>query len=278
VAKPYDRPVFEFETGGVEFLVSSMAGGSREFNITWNALHVDNYSLIEQYWTGMMGQGPWAFIDPTQTNMLRQNQASATNLYRDTRHFSANIGTLQSNLVTTHIHRAGATRSLRWVWSSAPGATFPVLSLAAPYRSWYGIPVVPGKPYSFSSWMRPDGIVETSINVSTKLTWVDSAGTQLSESTDGGAAITGWSRSSLIATATAGAAFAKPIWVVTGSSVLAGGSLYIDEIMLEQDDTLNSWAPGTGLRPVSITGLTDTAPFDGRFRRGINLTLREMAA
>jgi hypothetical protein len=48
--------------------------------------------------------------------------------------------------------------------------------------------------------------------------------------------------------------------------------------MMEQDDTLNTWAPGTGLRPVSITGFTDTAPFDGRFRRDVNLTLREMAA
>jgi hypothetical protein len=279
VDKPYSRPVFEFETGGGEFLVSSMAGGSREFSLTWNALHVDNYALIEQYWTGMMGQGPWALIDPSQTNLLRQNQASATNLYRDTRHFGVNsLGVLQSNLVTTHIHRPGATRSLRWVWSSAPGATFPVLSLTPPYRSWHGVPVVPGKPYVFSSWMRPDGITETSITVAMKITWVDAAGTQLSESTGGDNPITAWTRQSVTGTAPAGVAFAKPIWVVTGSSVLAGGSLYIDEIMMEQDDTLNIWAPGTGLRPVSITGFTDTAPFDGRFRRDVNLTLREMAA
>lgn len=279
ISKDYDRAVYDFETGAGEHIVSSLPNGAREFTITWNALHVDNYALLEQFWTGMMGQGPWVFIDPTQTNLLRPNQSSTTNLYRDTRQFTVNsLGTLSSNNVTTHIHRTGATRSLRWLWTSAPGATFPVLSNTPAYRSWYGVPVVPGQSYTFSCWMKPDGTVDTSITCAVKLTWVNSAGSQLSESSGGDNLITAWSRQSVIGTAPAGAAFAKPILVVTGSSVLAGGSLYIDEMMMEQDTVLNPWAPGTGLRPVAITGFSDNAPFDGRFRRDVSLTLQEVAA
>ena len=279
IDKPYARPVFDFETGGGEHIVSSMVSGSREFTLTWNALHVDNFSLLEQFWTGQMGRGPWVFIDPTQTNLLRQNQSSATNLYRTTKHFSVNnLGTLQSNNLTAHIHRTGATRSLRWLWSTAPGATFPVLTLTPAYRSWYGVPVVPGQSYTFSSWMKPDGTVETNITCAMKLTWVDATGAQVSESSGGDNSITGWNRQYVSGVAPAGSVYAKPIWVVTGSSVLAGGSLYIDEILMEQDSVLNNWAPGTGLRPVAITSLTDTAPFDGRFRRGVVMTLQELAA
>lgn len=278
IDKPYDRPVFEFETGGGEYLASSLPTGSREFSLAWNALHVDNYALLEQFWTGMNGQGPWVFIDPTQTNMMRQNQASATNLFRDNRQFVASAGVLQSNNVPAYVHRLGATRSLRWSFSSTPGGT-PTLTLTYPYRSWYGFPAVPGLPYTLSCWMRPDGSVDTDITVAVKLTWIDAAGAQIGAQLSGGDLSTvGWQRRSIGGVAPPGTAYVSPSWVITGSSVTAGGSLFLDEPMLEQDDVLNTWAPGTGLRAVEITSLTDSAPFDGRFRRGVVMTLRELAA
>jgi hypothetical protein len=79
-----------------------------------------------------------------------------------------------------------------------------------------------------------------------------------------------------MATAPAGAAYVKPVWIVTGSTVAAGGSLYIDEIMLEQDNVVNSWAPGTGVKPVEIVSLMDTVPFNARFRVAPVMTLREV--
>jgi hypothetical protein len=64
---------------------------------------------------------------------------------------------------------------------------------------------------------------------------------------------------------------------VTGSTVTVNGSIYIDEPMLEQDTVLNDWAPGTGLRPVEILSLTDSVPFNARFRQGASMVLRELA-
>jgi len=48
--------------------------------------------------------------------------------------------------------------------------------------------------------------------------------------------------------------------------------------MLEQDSVVNAWAPGTGIRPVEITDLNDAVPFEARFRQGLTLNLRELAA
>jgi hypothetical protein len=277
--KGFERLNYDFTTGTGQHVVSTMVGGSRPYTLAWNALHVDNYALLEQYWTGMMGQGPWAFVDPSTTNMLLPNQASATNLFGDTRHFSINfLGALSSNTNTAHIHRTGATRSLRWLFASAPGASFPVITLAAPYRSWYGFPVVPGLPYQWSGWLKPDGTVETSITVALKLQWVGPTGTQLSEISGGDVVTTAWTRHMCGGVAPPGAAYARLVVVVTGSSVLAGGSLYLDELLLEQDTVVNNWAPGTGSpRPVEILSLPDTVPFNTRFRKGVTMTLRELA-
>lgn len=279
--KPFERMTYDFSTATGQHIVSTMVGGSRPYTVSWNALHVDNFALLEQYWVGAMGQGPWAFVDPSVSNMLLPNQASTTNVFGDTRGFTVNsLGALSANVTASQIHRAGATRNLRWLWSSAPGATFPVLTLTPPYRSWYGYPCVVGLPYTFSGYLKPDGVIDTSITVALKLDWYNAAGTQIDETSGGDVVITGWQQLSVTKTAApAGAVYVKPIAVVTGSTVAAGGSLYLDELLLEQDTVVNTWAPGTGSpRPVEILSLPDTVPFNARFRKGVTMTLRELAA
>jgi hypothetical protein len=275
--KGFDRRTFDFGTAAGQHIVSTMLGGSRVYSLAWNALHLDNYRLIEQYWLGAMGSGPWALIDPSMPNMLLPNQSSTTNLYADTRHFSASLGTLSSNGTAAHVHRTGATRSLRWLWSGAPGATFPTLTFTAPYRNWFGFPGVPALPYQFSGWTKPDGTVETSITLEFKIQWLDSAGALISEITSGAVANTAWRQYSVGGVAPAGTAYVKPLVYVTGSTVLAGGSLYVDELQLEQDTVVNNWAPGVGLRPVELLSLSDPVPFNSRFRKGVTMTARELA-
>lgn len=278
--KTYDRSTFDFVTGAGQHMVSSLVGGSRLYSVTWNALHLDNYKLISQYWLGNMGVGPWAFIDPSMPNMLQGNQSSATAKWMDAREWTTsatNNGTPSSNSNSTFIHRTGSPRSLRWLFSVA-AATTPELALSYPYRSWFGFPVVAGLPYAFSAWLRPDGTVDTSITAGLKMRWVDAAGVQISDLDGGQTAITAWTQKTCLGTAPAGAAYVQPRVVATGSSITTGGSLYVDEPMLEQDTVVNDWASGTGLRPVEILSLTDTVPFASRFRTGITLTFRELAA
>lgn len=249
--------------------------------MSWNALHVDTYAQIEQYWLGNMGVGPWAWIDPAVTNLLLPNQAAATSVENSSTGFATNtgaadMGTLTSNSTATFIHRARAPRSLRWQFTVTANS-FPVLGIKAPYRNWFGIPVAASTSYAFSCWARPDGIVDSSITCAVKLQWYDSTGAQIGSDVSGGDTVmTTWTQLSVIATSPSNAAYVKAVWVATGSTITTGASIYIDEIMLEQDTVVNTWAPGAGTRAVEIVSFNDPVPFNARFRKGIVLQLREL--
>lgn len=282
MSKDYDRSVYDFVTGSGEHQVSSIAGGSRLRTLNWKALHVDNYALIERYWTGMAGVGPFVFIDPSDRNLLLPNQASATSTFYDTRHWTsptlATQGTLLSNgSGGTTQHSVYNSRSLRWLFGTGPVSSFPVLLLGSPYRNWPGYPVVPGLSYVWSAWARPDGVVDSAITMAAKLQWLDATGTLITELSGGDVAMTTWTRHSVTGVAPSNAVYALPLFVATGSTITVNGSIYIDEPMLEQDTVLNNWAPGTGLRPVEILNLTDSVPFNARFRQGVSMVLRELA-
>lgn len=282
IEKAYERQTFDFVTGSGYHQVSSLAAGSRPYTLSWDALHVDNFAKISQYRIGVNGPAPWALIDPSAPNLFLPNQSAATGLYNEARDFqtstgAANEGSLSSNASATYIHRAQGSRSLRWLFPVAAAVT-PVLIASTAYRSWGGIPGVAGLSYAFSSWVRADGIVDSAITLGLRLRWIDSAGATISESSGGNVGITPtWTRLSVIGTAPAGTYFVEPRWVADGSTITIGGSIYIDEPLVEQDSVLNDWAPGTGVRPVEIVDLGEGVPFEARFRTGVTMTLQELA-
>jgi len=280
VDRPYEKLVADFASGTGQHIVSSMALGSRQITLNWNALHSDNYGLLSQYWYGMQGIGPWALADPSVNNMLMANQAATTNVLYDTTGFKTSTalaaeGTLFSS--TTLIQRPGATRALQWSFPVA-AATTPVLLLNAPYRNWYGYPVVQGLSYIWSCYLAPDGVVDTSITGSVRLRWLDSGGNFISEAASSTVAITTWTQLSATGTPPVNAVYCQPAVVLTGSTITTGGSLYMDSMQLEQDSIVNPWAPGTGMRAVEILSLTDTVPFDAKWRAPITMVLRELVS
>lgn len=279
--KPYERQTFDFLTGSGLHQVSSLTVGSRQYNVNWATMHVDTFSLLDQYRTGANGPGPWVFIDPSAPNLLPTNVAAATaQISVSTDWFTPTVaagqGSLASNKNPTYLHRAAAWASLGWKFVSAPDSVA-ILSARPQFRNWFGHPVVPALPYAFSSWVTVDGVVETNATVSMRLGWLDATGAQLSESAGTSTAVTGWTRLSVIATAPAGAVYVEPRWRLDGTTMATGGSLYIDEPILEQDSVLNTWAVGTGIRPVEIVALGESVPFEARFRTGMAMTLRELA-
>jgi hypothetical protein len=282
MARPYDRQTFDFVTGTGQHLTSSSSQGSRPYTMNWRSMHGDSFTAIDQFWSGSVGVGPWALIDPSVPNLLLPNQASATNVLYDTTNLAtstgaASMGTILSNTDATNIHRAGATRSIRWQWSIAASGS-PTMVFGPPYRNWFGIPVVVGLPYSWSFWAKPDGVVDSSITTSARIQWLDKDGNQLSESTGGDFTPSTWLRFSVTATAPANACYARPVIVCASASITTGASLYVDEPLLEQDSAVNPWAPGMGLRPVEILSLVEALTFDARWRQDITMTLRELAA
>lgn len=287
IDKTYERQTFDFVTGSGQHMISSSPAGSRPFSLVWNSMHVDNFKLIEQYSTGMMGAGPWTLIDPSARNLLLPNQASATNLYSDASDWKTgnNLiteGTLLSNTNATFIHRPGATRSIRWQFTTGPISLRPTLVPISPYRNWNSFPVLVGLPYTFSVWICTDGVIDVSIGALMRIRWTNAAGAVVSDSTNPVfptyATVTGsWVRMSVTGIAPAGAYYGVPGVVVDDTTVTVGSSLYVDEPLFEQDSVLNDWAPGTGLRAVDILSLSETVPFDARWRKGMTLTLRELA-
>jgi hypothetical protein len=281
IDREYDRPVYDFVTASGQHQVQLLAEGSRLHALAWNALHVDTYSLLEQYWLGNMGVGPWAYIDPAMTNMLLPNQAGATSVRYDTTGFATSDGLVASGSlfsVASPTVRPGAPRAVRWQFT-VTAATTPVLTLNAPYRNWYGFPAVPGQSYAFSLQGRADGVVDSSITMAVKVQWYDSTGTQIGSDVSGGDIVMSatYGQLSVVAVAPTNTAFIKPICVATGSTITTGASIYLDQLMLEQDTVVNTWAPGAGARPVELVSLTDPVPFNTRFRKGVTMQLRELA-
>jgi len=280
VDRPYEKLIADFTTSTGQHIVTTMPQGSRSITLNWNALHADNYGLLTQYWYGMQGLGPWAFVDPSVSNMLLPNQAATTNNLYDTTGFKTSGGTTAEGTLfsgTALTQRTGATRSLQWNFSVA-ALTTPVLLLNSPYRNWYGYPVVQGLPYTWSCYLAPDGTIDTSITGSVRLRWLDSGGAFISEASSATTAITTWTQLSASGTPPINAVYCQPAVVLTGSSITTGGSLFMDSMMLEQDSIVNPWAPGSGMRAVEILSLTDTVAFDAKFRAPITMVLRELVS
>lgn len=280
--RPLGRQVFEFNSGTGQYMVTSLATGSRQFTVNWAALHIDTFSKVDQYWQNQLGAGPWAFVDPSTTNLLLPNIAAATNNIYATTGFATSDGLAASGTLlssTANLQRAGASRSLRWQFTVA-AATTPTLWIGSPYRNWIGYAVAPNLSYTFSCYGRPDGVVDTSITGAVALQWFDATSTQIGSNV-AGTGVTmnaGYVPLSVTATAPSNAAYVRPIVTLTGSTITTGGSVYLDTLQLEQDSIVNAWAPGSGGRPVEITALNETVPFDARFRQGVTMVLREVAA
>ncbi len=281
VDRSYERQTYDFLTGSGNHAVSSLSSASRPYALSWRALHVDNFIKLDQFRTGTNGPGPWVFIDPSAPNLLPTNVSGATGHYANATDFESlggTSGTVSSNSDPALIHRATGYRSIRWQFLSTP-ITSPRLGVVPQYRNWPGHPVAPSIPYTFSSWMRADGVVDSSITAAMTLEWYTSANVLIgSAATSGALTITAsWQRVSVTSTAPVNAAYVRPVWVATGASITLNASLYIDEPILEQDTVVNDWAPGTGIRPVEIVSLTEPVTFATRFRESIQMVLREVA-
>lgn len=280
IEKPYERQIFDFLTGSGLHQVSQLQGGSRLYSAKWEALHVDNYAKLHQYFVGANGPGPYVLLDPSEPNILPANVAAACSLYKTGRDFVSNANATEGQVVAntndTVIHRPHADTCIKWLFTGVAVAT-PTLGVAGLFRSWYATPALVGQAYTWSSWMRADP-VDTAITASMTLEFLDVAGTSLGAATSSGnVSLTAtYQRVSVTATAPAGTAYVRSRWQADGTTISVGGSILIDEPLLEYGTVLNDWAPATGIRPVQIVGLTDVVPFSTYMREDIQLQLREM--
>jgi hypothetical protein len=276
--RPVERQTFDFLTGSGLHQVSSLSVSSRQYTISWASMHVDTFAKLEQYRIGANGPGPFVLIDPSAPNLVPANVSAVTGVTSlPNPDFSASAGTLGQNVDTTKIHRTSGYASLRWTFTTTPPG-FNTLDISPQFRNWYGHPCIAGLPYTFSSWVTVDGTVETNATVAAKIQWLTATGADAgSEWSSGDTPITGWTQLVASGLAPAGAVYMRPYWVLLGATMAVGGAVFFDEILLEQDTAVNTWAAGSGIRPVEIVELGETVPFDARFRTDVQMVLRELA-
>lgn len=277
VSAPADRATSDFLTGSGSHRISSLIGVSRAWTLNWLNLHQSSFELINQFYLGMNGVGPWVFIDPSRPNLLTPNQSAATSVWNANNDFTSFSGTIVSNRTATFIRRQFGTRSIQWKPGIAgSGAT--TINLLPQYSLWPGFPVVPGRAYCWQYWGMTDG---GAYGQTAQLRWYNAAGTQIRLDISPSVSSVGWNRlviggDPLPVYAPPNAAFARPEVALDLATITTASTYYVDMPNFEQSERMNEWAPGTGILPVKITGWTEDLPFDAYFRSAPTLSIREV--
>jgi hypothetical protein len=250
------RPTGRFQPGDGGASSERRLNGARQYTLGYESLSRADFHTLLQYDQGHMGTGPWVLIDPGQRNMLMVNQSSTTSLANEALNFSiAGSGWSLASEATT-VRRG--PRSLRML-STYAGVNGTV-TLDSPYRGWPGIPVV-DRAHVFSMYIR--SALDNAVTVTATVTWLDANGADLggAASNAGVAASGAWTALSATADPPATVAFARLSVTVTGSTMNAGASVYLDEMQFEEGSTAGAWSPGTGVFPVVIQELDDNWPW-----------------
>lgn len=274
------HPVFDFMAGSGTHRVSTLVSAARTYTLNWLALHQTNFDLISPFWTGHMGPGPFCFIDPTRPNLLTLNQSSAASATGSGADMVSNFGPAAANFNTAFIRRFGAPSSIKWQ-PNVTGSGTAILSFPPVYQRWPGIPVVPGREYTWQFWIIYDS-VDTSINSNARVVWLKADGTTIR--TDNGATLgtsTGWQYGFLGGPgapmlAPANAAYALPSVCLDIATLASQAIVYIDQPNFEMTSKLEDWAPGTGVWPVMPMSLPEDIAFDAWFRTAPTLVLQEV--
>jgi len=138
----------------------------RTFALAWKAIDAVTYSVLEEFFTGARGPGPFVLLDPGRRNHLTANQSGATSQTNDPTGFVVAAGSGESVSSSPGPVLRGP-RALRW---TLPGSvTSGVLALTAP-AGLVGFPVPAGTPWTFSGQLSSAGIAP-SVAVTPVLSW-----------------------------------------------------------------------------------------------------------
>ncbi|WP_213451597.1 hypothetical protein [Rhizomonospora bruguierae] len=137
ITRARTRAAFTLGSGGIR--MAQLPGGKRRFSYAWQSLDMATYAIIQAFDQGHEGPGPFVLLDPSQVNMLTDNQSAATSVRNDTRNFtvSGSGGTLASDAT---INERGPA-SLRWDFAVGNPAGA-LLTIDSPSPEWPGVPVV----------------------------------------------------------------------------------------------------------------------------------------
>lgn len=220
----------------------------RTFALAWKAIDAVTYSVLEEFYTGSRGAGPFVLLDPGRRNHLTANQSGATSQTNDPTGFTVAAGSGEAVSSSPGPVLRGP-RALRW---TLPGTvTSGVLALAPPFGL-LGFPVPAGTPWTFSGQLSSAGIAST-VAVTPVLSWrrldgsevAATLGTPVNAVTGAFAAF-----SVSLAAPPAGALYVVPQLRV------AAGALTTTQVGTD----LNDWGPAARRPMAALAGFAAGAP------------------
>lgn len=176
----------------------------RTFTVSWAELDPPTYSVLEEFFVGARGPGPFVLLDPGRRNHLAPNQSGATSQLNDPTGFAV-LASSGEFLASATGPTVRGPRSLRWLLPAT--VTSGVLDFTPP-PGLVGWPTPAGQPWTFSGQISAPG--QTGVTVTPALSWRRQDGTEVA--------------ATLGTPVAAGAAYAP--YVVSAASPPAG-ALYV---------------------------------------------------
>jgi hypothetical protein len=257
-AGPFERRGSARDTIGGGRVVDFAPGGTRTYTLQWRAFPLDSYAVVEAFYLGHNGGGPFVLLDVGRRNLLTANQSAATSVLDDTTGFAA-AGAGEAIASSATLVERGP-KALAW---SMPNPLITgLLRLTTPNPAWLGFPVVAGLTYRWQYRARGAG-TDPIVEHTPKLKWMDAAGATLSTSSGSAASTSSgaWSTLFVQAAAPAGAVYAEPQVQATIASVSGTSTQYLDKLSLAiptsyDDGTI--WRPGSGVPLVSLLAMPES--------------------
>lgn len=275
--------------------VALSPGVRRTYSLQWTDLSPTEYTVLEEFFTGGRGPGPWALVDPGRRNHLSLNQASATSADNDGTGWYVMAPETVTSEPDAYVR---GPRSARW--SLPAGYATGILRFPGP-GSYPGVPVIPGQPWTFTAQV---SATATSATVVPALSFLDRGGYEVAAYVGSPvvANVGAWAAVAIaVGLPPVGGVFVQPQLRVAVGTVSAGATGYgstrlaglgivttrglsepmldpeaggprfvnswlftsapavlVDTPMLDMSASQRPWVLGTGVPLVSVTALPET--------------------
>lgn len=160
------RPSSVKTTLGGGQVVQFAPAGRRTWRVEWPVLSYDRYAVLEEWYTGARGPGPFVLLDTARRNHLARNQAAATSAELDASGWSVADGSGEAVTSTADAYQRGP-RSLRW---TLPATVLSGVLGLDPPTGLVGVPAPAGQPWSWSGVLSLAGVAP-SVPVTPVLSW-----------------------------------------------------------------------------------------------------------
>lgn len=244
--------------------VRDTIGYSRSWNLSWTAITLAQYGLLEGFYYGFTGPGPFYFFDDEQTNLLPLNVATGTDTLGTTAGFTPNgTATLQSSTGSnTNWNALGGpfpANGTRTLQGSIPtGFAANTVFAIGP-----NVPVVAGQTFTLSAYVSSAG--GNAFGIYCKIVWLASDGSTSVGTVQSNTVAAGPAGRMVASGAAPSTAYYARLQIYTDTTNASGSTqfAYSDGWQFEMNNAVSTWQPGVPAPLVTVESLSRSTPLAG---------------